>query len=244
MKNILPIIFKISVILFLILVYLKLNNIEKLLSPKKSGLTKEEKYYNLSRISTSVQIDYIKKYFGTPVFIYDIKNKNQKEYVFSDPDYYVDVVTDSSDNAVLAYAITTRSKDFNPILKISGVKVQLGKTTFYQVGKKPNDCEAILGNTAPSTYAEKYLGWNGTTYQDYLVGYNDAGYGPGEYKILWETQPTEDEILNGKAKPQDGLNCRLPSDASRKKNTINTFGAGFGNALTIGVNRRQVELIN
>lgn len=243
MKKILSLIFKISVIFLLILLYFKINKLGILLMPKKNNLTKEEKYYNLNRVSTSVQIDYIKKYLGVPVFIYQIKNKNKKEYVFTDPDYYVDVITDS-DEAVQAYAITTRSKDFNPLLKITGVKVQLGKTTFYNFGKKPDDCEAIPGNTAPSTYAEKYNGWNGTAYQDYLVGYNDAGYGPGEYKIIWETQPTEDEILKGETKLQDGLNCRLPSDASRKRYAINTFGAGFGDALTIGVNRRQVELIN
>ena len=240
-KEIFSVLFKFIIVILVLLIYLKIDAIKKNLELKKQNLTKSEKNYNLSRVSTTVKINYIKKFLGEPVFIFKNENKKQKDYTFVDSDYYVSIITDM-DDTVLSYAITTRSKDFNPILKISGVKVQLGKTTFYRKDLKPDDCKAEYGNTAPSTYYESYNGWNGTTYQDYLLGYNDAGYGDG--KIVWETEPTEKDILNGSSKPKDGLNCRIPSDEIRKKYTINTFGVSEGGNLSIGVNRRLVERVN
>jgi hypothetical protein len=241
LKVIFSILFKFVVLILILISYFKISALEEILESKKQNLTKLEKDYNLNRVSTTVQINYIKKFLGEPVFIFQNENKKQKDYTFVDPDYYVSITTDMND-MVLSYAITTRSKDFNPILKIKGVEVQLGKTTFYRKDLKPNDCKAELGNTAPSTYYESYIGWNGTSYQDYLFGYNDAGYGDG--KIVWETGPTEEEILSGNTKPKDGLNCNLPSDEARKKYSINTFGVGSEENLSIGVNRRLVERVN
>lgn len=242
MNKILSVVFKLIIVILVLLIYLKLDVIEKNLQPKKQNLTKSEKYTNLSRVSIYVPIDYNKKFLGDPVFINHNDNKKQKEYIFIDPDYYVEIVTDLNDT-VLSYAITTNNKDFNPILKISGVEIQLGKTTFYRKDFKPDDCETQQGNTGPSYYFEVYNGWNGTAYQNYLLGYNDAGYGNSD--IVGATLPTEQEIKNNSFKLTEGMHCRLPEDEIRKKYTINTFGvAGSVDNLSIGVNRRQVEVVN
>lgn len=238
MKKIFSFTFKLIVILFLFLIYLKVSTPVK---QDKNILSKEGKYINLSKVSVSAQVDYLKKYLGEPAVMSIIKDKNQKEYIFVDPDYYVMLTTDL-DNEVLSYVITTRIKDFNPTLRIRGFKVQLGKTTYYDQGIKPTDCEVIVGNTAPSYYLEKYIGWNGTSYQDYLFGYNDAGF--GNIGIVWAAQPNESEIKNNNFKKTVGMNCRLPSDQDRKKYTINTFGVGSLDTLSIGVNRRLIERVN
>lgn len=234
MEKLISFSYKLIVILFLLLIYLKVR------TPYKNILTKEEKYVNLSKVSVSVQVDYLKKYLGEPVSMSTIKEKNQKEYIFVDPDYYVMLTTDL-DNEVLSYIITTRSKDFNPILIIRGIKVQLGKSTFYEKGVKPDDCESHPGNTAPSYYFEKYLGDNQSSYQSYLFGYNDAGF--GDIGIVWASQPNESEIKNN-FKLTEGMKCRLPSDQDRKKYSINTFGVGSLDTLSIGVNRRLIERVN
>src|SRR3989344_5825290 len=229
MKRIFSFVYKLAVIFLLLLIYMKVS------APVKQDsniLTKEEKYANLSKISVSVQVDYLKKYLGEPVSISTIKDKNQKELIFIDPDYYVMLTTDL-DNSVLSYVITTRNENFNPILKIRGIKVQLGKSTFYEKGIKPDDCEAHPGNTAPSYYFETYFGDNSSSYQSYLFGYNDAGF--GDIGIVWATQPNEEEIKNNNFRKTNDMNCRLPSNQDRKRYTINTFGVGW--PLSIGVNR-------
>lgn len=241
MKKIIFFTYKLIIILLLLLLYLRINGLEQFFKKDKNILTKEEKYANLSHVSVSVQVDYLKKYLGDPAVINIIKEKNQKEYIFVDPDYYVLATTDSN-SEVLSYVITIRNKAFNPTLRIRGFKVQLGKTTFFNDGTEPSDCEAMAGNTAPSYYLEKYAGWNGTSYQDYLFGYNDAGF--GDVGIVLSAQPNETEIKNNNFKKTDGMNCRLPSDWDRKKYTINTFGVGGLDTLSIGVNRRLVERIN
>ncbi|MEK7597576.1 MAG: ETEC_3214 domain-containing protein [Patescibacteria group bacterium] len=238
MKKIFSFTFKLIVILLLFLIYLKVSTPVK---QEKNILTKEEKYINLSKVSISVQVDYLKKYLGKPVSMSTIKDKNQKEYIFVDPDYYV-MLTTNLDNSVLSYVITTRSKNFNPILRIRGIKVQLGKSTFYEKGVKPDDCESHLGNTAPSYYFEIYLGDNQSSYQSYLFGYNDAGL--GDIGIVWASQPNESEIKKNNFKLTEGMKCRLPSDQDRKKYTINTFGVGSLDTLSIGVNRRLIERVN
>ena len=238
MKKIISFTYKLIVIFLLLLIYIKVITLVK---QDKNLLTKEDKYINLSKVSVSVQVDYLKKYLGEPAVISIIKEKNQKEYIFVDPNYYVMLTTDLN-NEVLSYVITTRSKDFNPTLRIRGFKVQLGKTTFYDQVTKPTDCEVIVGNTAPSYYLEKYAGWNGTSYQDYLFGYNDAGF--GDIGIVWAAQPNESEIKKNNFKLTEGMKCRLPSDQDRKKYTINTFGVGSLDTLSTGVNRRLIERVN
>lgn len=244
-KKIISLAYKIIIIVLFIALYLKVNNLEQIFKQNKKNSTREEKYNILTHVSVSVQIDYLKQYLGVPSIINHNEEKKQKEYIFVDSDYYIQVITDQYDK-VLSFVITSRKKDFNPTLKIVGVQVQLGKTTFFNKGVKPNDCFTFVGNTAPSYYLEKYYGWNGTSYQDYLLGYNDAGY--GDRGIVEETLPNENGIKNmknGSFKPKvDGLNCNLPSENVRKKYIINTFGAGNLETLSIGVNRRLMDLVN
>jgi len=143
----------------------------------------------------------------------------------------------------LSYAITTRSKDFNPIIRLKSYEFQLGKTTFYNKGDKPIDCFAMAGNTAPSYYFEAYAGWNGTTYRDYLLGYNDAG--SGDRGIVEATEPTEKDLV--KPTKDSKYSCNMPSDEDRKKFTINTLVvSSFGRIddFGYGVNRREIELLN
>jgi len=240
MKKALSFTFKILVLILLVLIYIKVSYVPKA-PPKQYAkpLTMEQKYENLSKVSVSVQIDYLKQYLGEPAAIYDLKDKKQKEYIFVDSDYYA-LLTSDLNNTILSYSITARSLSFNPTLKVKGIKVVLGKTTFFNDGTKPSDCVVEVGNTAPSYYYEKYEGWNGTGYENYLLGYNDAAVGAKE--MVWSAQVSGEEIDNNTFKITDGKKCILPSDQDRKKYTVNTFGVG--EPMSIGVNRRSVELIN
>lgn len=208
---------------------------------QKKNLTKIEKYNNLSHLAITVQVDYLKKYIGDPVVINYYENKKEKEYIFIDPDYYIQVITDSYDK-VLLFTITTRKGDFNPTFKIRSLIIQLGKTTYYNQGRKPSNCYSFAGNTAPSYYYEEYMGDNLTSYQNYSLGYNDAGYGDGV--IIEATQPTEADLENERIVSDNGnYNCKLPSDEIRNKYTINTLGVSKYATLSAGVNRRLMELI-
>lgn len=208
---------------------------------QKKNPTKIEKYNNLSHLAITVQIDYLKKYIGDPVVINYYEGKKEKEYIFIDPDYYVQIITNSYDK-VLLFTVTTRKGDFNPTFNIRNVRIQLGKTTYYNQGIKPNNCYALAGNTASSYYYEEYIGDNSTSYQNYSLGYNDAGY--GDRGIIEATQPAEADLKNKKIIPDNSnYNCKLPPDEIRKKYTINTLGVSKYATLSAGVNRRLMELI-
>lgn len=238
------IILKLVIIGLLTVIVVQLNNLHNFLNQKDNALgkTNNQKYSLLSKVTTGIQIDYLKKYIGEAAILNFSEDKKQKEYIFVNPDYFVQAITDPDDK-ILSYAITTRNKEFNPVLSISGIKFQLGKTTFYNKGDKPVDCFAFAGNTAPSYYFEAYTGWNGTTYRDYLLGYNDSGY--GDRAIVEVTLPTEKDPI--KPTENNKYSCRMPSDEVRKQFTINTLmvsQAGFKSEFGYGVNRREVELLN
>ena len=233
-----------AIFVVLIIIFFQINDFRKAISINNNVavINNSQKYLVLSKVSTDIQIDYLKKYLGEAAILNFSKDKKQKEYIFVDPDYYVQAIT-NSDDKIETYAITTRSKDFNPVLRIRSVKFQLGKTTFYNKGDKPADCFAFAGNTAPSYYFESYMGWNGTTYRDYMLGYNDAGF--GDRSIVEATLPTEKDNAIPSKKPE--FSCRMPSDEVRKANAINTLivnQAGFKSEFGYGVNRREMELLN
>src|SRR3989344_2782772 len=193
-------ILKIVIILILVLIVFQLNNIQNSFNQKNNsiGITKNQKYDLLSKVTTDIQIEYLKKYIGEAAILNFSEDKKQKEYIFVDPDYYIQAIT-NPDDKILSYAITTRKSGFNPVLRIRSIEFQLGKTTFYNKDDKPMDCFAFAGNTAPSYYFEWYSGWNGTTYRDYMLGYNDAGYGNRE--IIEATLLTEKDSETPSEKP-------------------------------------------
>jgi len=237
--------FKITVLGLLIVVVWQLFGVNNQLKQNlsQSELTKDQKYKLLTKVTTGIQVDYLKQHLGEPAFLKFSEDNKKKEYIFVDSDYYVQVVADSTDS-IISYAITTRDVNFNPTLNIRGIMFQLGKTTFYSKDYNPTECFAFIGNTAPSHYFEVYTGWNGTTYRDYMLGYNDAGY--GDRGIVEATQPTEsDTDMTAFREAKNG--CRMPSDEVRKKFTINTLlvsQGGFSSEFELGVNRREMELLN
>ena len=229
------------IITLLTIIIFQLNNTNNNLKLKNNAniVTKDQKYSLLSKVTTDIQIDYLKKYIGEAAILNFSEDKKQKEYIFVDSAYYVQAIT-NLDDKILSYAITIRKKGFNPVLRIRGIEFQLGKTTFYNKGDKPVDCFAMAGNTAPSYYFESYGGENWTTYQDYMLGYNDAGN--GDHGIV-------DVTLSNPTKPvkDSKYSCRMPSDEDRKKFTINTLivsQAGFKSEFGYGVNRREMEFLN
>ena len=215
-----------------------------------NNLTK--KYSSLSKISTEVQIDYLKKYLSKPIIINYSSDRKTKEYIFVDIDYYVQIIT-NSDDKVLAYAVTTRKKDFNPAFSIGDVEVQLGITKFY-TDKNPINCFGLLGNTAPTFYFERYPGWNGTNYQDYLYGYNTAGYRDTGLEGRFLIPILSDGIFLKDKKGYPEYDCNSIPQEFRMSFPINTFmvvkdglvenASIFNNPqFDLGVNRRVVELI-
>lgn len=127
------------------------------------------------------------------VFGQKVEIPNIKEYIFKSKYYYVQVLTDSS-NKVVAYGVTTRSKDFNPSLTLlegsytidrddplnsskytSNSKIiTLGKTHFAELGE-PNNVFAHLG-AHDFYYHEEFTYGNAGGYQSYFFAANESGY--------------------------------------------------------------------
>jgi len=136
--------------------------------------TKAEQIIKLKQLITEVQISYFKKRFGEPEFLNYSQDRKQKEYIFIEENFSLQAIT-NPDDKVLAFTITTRSKDFNPVFTIGETKIVLGKTTFKKLNDTPEACYGFLGNTTRSFYVEQYYIPAGD-YQTYIYGLNDAGY--------------------------------------------------------------------
>lgn len=140
----------------------------------------QEKYKLLNKISAEVQVDYLNKLLGNPVYK-NILSEDLISYTYVDPDYYLWVLA-NKDDKVLAYAITSRKKDFNPNLSIFDTKILLNKTLFsdWIDNSNPNlKCYRFIGANNPAYYFEEvYLG-NPGLYQTYWVGNNNAAYMSG-----------------------------------------------------------------
>ena len=142
----------------------------------------------LSKLSADTNITYFQNLIGNPVFVNKMEN-GDSEYIFVNNLFYVQAITDK-DQRVLAYSVTTRSKDFNPSLKFVAMSfgevedfrtptVVLGKTTFSELGKilawAPINIVSYLG-AHDYFYSEEYRFGNPGNYQTFFFAQNQAGY--------------------------------------------------------------------
>ncbi len=121
------------------------------------------------------------------------------EYVFGSKYYYVQALV-SENNKVIAYSITTRDKNFNPVITIlenagcahtkdiSGFipatrDIILGKTTFADL-KRDQSCSYfdqpeniyLYAGIRRFYYHEEYYFGNPGNYQSYFFAINDSGF--------------------------------------------------------------------
>ena len=144
---------------------------------RKSVLLKK-----ISLLDTSCHISYFISVLGDPVHINSIKSDTGQifnESIFVNRFFYVQVIVDVQ-GSVLLFSITTRRKNFNPVLRtqFGDFIVQLGKTRFSILrgtGEKKPDTSGDHG--AITYYSEThYLGYDGG-YRDFAFTYNPNGYG-------------------------------------------------------------------
>lgn len=153
---------------------------------------KNSEYEKIVKLKPHVHISYIEELIGDPTIIQtsdlELGNDNfdkypdaRKEYVFVHKNYYVQAIT-NKDEMVVSLAITSRTKDFNPIIYRPGQsgnkksKIILNKTTFSEFGNDADaSCTANIG-ARRFNYYEEYHGSNPDNYQNIIVAVNDSGY--------------------------------------------------------------------
>jgi hypothetical protein len=128
-----------------------------------------------------VNISVYQDKFGKPMFTQSLTEKNIKEYVFVNPHFYLDAVTNSSD-AVLYFSVTIRDETFQPIFKSPGYpknqpsfQITLGVSTFGDIPTLPEYIISFLGAHDFSYYETRYFG-NPGHYQYFGFGLNQSGY--------------------------------------------------------------------
>lgn len=182
-------------------------------APKRN---KEEKYEALKKLSVEVQINYFTKLLGSPLYINPVEgNKDLKEYVFVDDDFYVQTITNTNDK-VYSYAIVSRKKDFNPTFEMSNLfKVSLNKTPFSEwlIGKDlPLNCYRFIGAHDPIYYFEEHYFGNPGLYLTYLVGINNSASYDGI------PRPEDESFVHF-----GSIDCESTRQKDREEITPNTF---------------------
>jgi hypothetical protein len=163
------------------------------------------------------------------------------ECIWIDPDWYVQAVSNTEDETILAFSITTRSSSFTPRFHspagwferrsrvIRGwalgkftreFDLRLGRTTFAEAIDHPGEVKAYVG-AHNWGYTEIHWGANPGLYQHFVLSVNDAGahaWGE-EVQLLFPEGPGGDFTWNGEPPYED-----MPSlVAFRKAAKINTF---------------------
>lgn len=101
------------------------------------------------------------------------------EHIYRDRLYYVQAVSDDADN-VVAYAVTTRSQQFNPSLATAPegnyprVEVTLGRTYYADIDFPPERVSGLLG-ARRGFYVEYFYFGNPGHYREFAFARNDAG---------------------------------------------------------------------
>ena len=129
----------------------------------------------LSQLDTGAHISYFMTVLGNPVSI--SSSSMGQEYIFVNKYFYVQAVT-NVDGSVSLFSVTTRRKDFNPVLKsqFGSVLVILGKTTFAMV-RNPKRRMTSGDHGAITYYCESfYFGYDGG-YRVYFFSINPNGFG-------------------------------------------------------------------
>jgi hypothetical protein len=171
-----------------------------------------DRYERLSRLGTNANLTFFTSVLGDPPAIrrtvtstvhvlvegsddFVEREKDFEECIYIDRDFYVQALADS-DETVVAFSVTTRSKRFHPKLRSPGYtvlergwlarrlrlherlmpifKVKLGKTHFAELDQ-PQQAAASLGARTFHYYEVHSLG-NPGHYQEYVFAINDAGF--------------------------------------------------------------------
>lgn len=179
---------------------------------------KEEKYEVLGKLSVEVQINYFIKLLGSPLYINPVEgDKDLKEHVFVDEDFYVQAITNANDK-VLSYAVVSRKKDFNPTFEMPTMfSVSLNKTPFskWLIDGNFRLCYRFLGAHDPVYYFEESYFGNPGHYLTYLVGINNSAPFedlPREYE--------DDPLYIGDL---GSIDCNRVDQNDRERITPNTF---------------------
>ena len=144
---------------------------------RKSVLLKK-----IALLDTSCHSSYFISVLGDPVHINSIKSETGQifnESIFVNRFFYVQTIVDVQ-GSVLLFSVTTRRKNFNPILRtqFGDFVVQLGKTRFSELGSAADKKPETNGDHGAITYYSEthYLGYGGG-YRDFAFTYNPNGFG-------------------------------------------------------------------
>ena len=198
---------------------LKINSFQNKISTQ-SEQKRQEKYINLYKLSPEVQISYFEDLLGKPTFINKLMNIEKNEYVFTDPDYFVQALTDS-DGKILTYSVISRKKDFNPVFELSGqFKVTLNKSTladYLPDNEQPLTCYRFLGAHDPVYYFEDNFYGNPGNYLHYLVGVWQGS--------IPDTENYYPNIEKGKIDMswQGSIDCKFINKEQRNKTVPNSY---------------------
>ena len=193
----------------------------------------------VAQLGPSMTINFFIETLGSPVFINTFGKL--KQHVFLHDLFYADAIADA-DGQVVMYSITTRSRDFNPILRVNeggnpSLHVILGKTSFADLGLSSGKIRSGLGNRRAFYVEEYYLG-NPGLYQTYGFSVNDAGYPP-------DVEVDTPQLLN--AGITDTTDPKIQE--LRKESIINTYtiAAPFSMSMSeiapmrLGVDQDQIR---
>ena len=129
-----------------------------------------------AQLDTGAHVSYFISVLGNPVSISPNEATTQ-EYIFVNKYFYVQAVT-NPDGGVSLFSVTTRRKDFNPVLKsqFGQVLVVLGETTFSMLANSKK--RRFSGDHGGITfYSEScYFGYDGS-YRMYFFSANPNGLG-------------------------------------------------------------------
>lgn len=205
----------------------------------------------IDKFSTQINIDYFKDLLGTPVFVNKSDDLSQIELIFTDDKMYVQVITNNS-NTVLAYSVTTKDKNFNPVFKIGSQEIGstvvfLGKTKFDDIKDNP---ENIHGNCWPQgeKYFEKhYYGGISTigNYQMFFFSSNISGYLNENGKSICDLFSTPENLdFDADIKMDDKRTIEYRKNSVINTITISNLWDRNEIKFDLGPDYRKINLIN
>jgi len=185
-----------------------------------------EVYFSkFAKLSAGVNINYFKNILGLePVFINspsgekDCKQKNeQKEFIFVNDLFYIQAIV-GKDESVIEYAITTKSKDFNPEFNFwngtKEAKVTLGKTRFLEAVSNPPEKIDYSCGAHNYEYSEEHYFGNPSNYQYFILANNQAGI---------PSSDTACKLQNSQSSPNPIPPDSKEAQNARRDGLINTF---------------------
>lgn len=145
---------------------------------------------SLRNLTCGVQLSYFEGVLGSrPQFVNTRGIPHEggphlREHIYVLPEVVVQAITKAEDSAVIAFAVTTRSRGFAPALgyyprggQPHPGRVILGRTRLIDIadGSAPEGILAVRGNR-PWTYTESHYFGNPGHYLYYVFGCNQSGY--------------------------------------------------------------------